>query len=183
MYRSILTFVAIILLLCLIYMFYCYTPEYVQVKTSETVCQKNEKNEGKCGGSGDLKIAFLANRGSNYLEARIVNVIIAKSQYYVYSDKKAYHVEQLQNDNRVSLLIYTKQGETMKQVLLYGELESVNDTPNLILYKLKIDHRKVGITVETSLNRSTSYTYDGGNQKDLVTDFSELNALVSSLSI
>lgn len=176
------TIIVILLLLSLITLFYWSTLEIVEIKNEcnpiqNTDCKEvlNRKNEG------DFKVAFLANRGTNYLEARIINVIIAKSQYYVYADKKAYHVEQLQNDNRVSLLIYTKQGESMKQVLLYGELEPINETLNLILYKLNIDSRKIAITTETPESRSTTYTFNGNDQKNLVTEVSELNILVSNL--
>lgn len=178
-----ITFIVVICLLILIVAYYYASYEYVTVTpcTKEENCKREDKNCDKHG-QGDFKIAFLANRGTNYLEARIINVIIAKSQYYVYSDKKAYHVQQLEKDNRVSLLIYTKQGESMKQVLLYGELEPVNETCNLNLYKLNIDSRKIAITVETEETRSTSYTFNGGDQKNLVTDFSELNALIAHLS-
>lgn len=173
--------IVILLILGLIYIFYMSTLE--QVDLVIPCQQKDENNIIQKRDEGDFKVAFIANRGTNYLEARIINVMIAKGQYYVYSNKTAYHVEQLQNDNRVSLLIYTKQGESMKQTLLYGELESVKDTPNLILYKLNIDARKIAITVDTCESRSTSYSFNGNDQKHLVTDFTELNALISHLSI
>lgn len=173
----------ILFLLVSVVCFYFYTLDTVDVKNLKI--QDNEMSTFKpdIKKQDDYKIAFMANRGSDYLEVRAMNVIISNSQYYVYSDKKAYHVKQLELDNRVSLLIYTKQGESMKQVLLYGELETVNETKNLILYKLKIDHRKIAITVDASETRSTSYTYDGVDQKELVTNFSELNALIANLNI
>lgn len=183
MENPILVLVIILLLLVIIISCYCYAVFYNEIendcKTYDCKTYDCKKPEIKLD---DYKIALVANRGSDYLEVRAMNVIISNSQYYVYSNKQAYHVKQLEIDNRVSILIYTKQGESMKQVLLYGELEIINETKNLILYKLNIDHRKIAITVDTSETRSTSYSYDGMDQKELVTNFNEVNALIVKLN-
>lgn len=159
----------IIIVIVTMYIFYLFTS-----------CESNEEIEKVTKNkTPDINIAFLSNIGTHYLESRIVNAIIKEGQYFIYSNKNAYHVKQLKENNKVSLLIYTKVGESMKQVLLYGELEIKNETENLVLYKLNIDKRKISITVDTEEKRETYYTYEGNYGTNIVTNFNELNMLIA----
>lgn len=168
------TILIIIFILILISCYYYYTIPSPPIIKKEEKTIKNEE--------GDYTIAFLSNYGTEMIETRAVNVIIFNSKYYLYSNKKAYHVEQLNKDNRCTLMIYTKKGNSKKQVVLYGELDIINTTTNLVLYELIIKHRKVSVTIDSKVERITNYSFDSTNPKELKTDFIEMNELVSFLN-
>jgi len=172
----IITFLIILVILISLGLFYYYTlePEII-------LC--NEVKEIPKLPSDEFKIAILCNYGCDIIETRIVNVIIYKNEYYLFSDKRSYHVHQLNNDNRVSLLICCKVGNIYKQTLLYGKVEIIQSSKNLILYKLNIEHRKISISREDEKERVTNYNFDQTDPKELTTNFNELSELISDYTI
>lgn len=172
-----ITILVILIILILFGLFYWYTLE------TELVEPQEEKEVTVKLLSDEFKIATLSNYGHDVIETRIVNVIIYKNQYYLFSDKTSYHVQQLNNNNRVSLLICYKVGNIYKQTLLYGKVEIVQSSKNLILYKLNIEHRKISISRENKEDRTTNYTYDQTDPKELTTNFSELSELIADYTV
>lgn len=128
----------------------------------------------------DFKVALMSNynRDKKFPEVRVMHVIEFNDQYYVYSNKNASHIQQLRHDNRVNITIYKKQDKNHSQLTLYGHLEEIKESENLILHKLIVDHQKTSRTTEDSKLRVT--TYDG-NSPELITDFKETIELIGSI--
>lgn len=161
----------IFFLLFLIWGFYYITLDSDDNKNS--IPKKSTDIKGK------KTFAILNNYGDNQLESRIMNIIIYKGQYYTYSNKNSYHVKQLYDNNRVSLLIYSQEDKIDKQILLYGYLDIVKEFDDTILYKLEIENRKISITRETISNQITNYSYDNKDDREIKLGVDDIDEIIN----
>lgn len=157
----------ILLIIILLICFYNYTKvnhvENCEVQKTTPV----ESNE-------DFKVAILMNYNNYRIESRVVNTIIHNAVYYIYLDKNNYHYRQLNDDNRVSLLTYFKEGNIYKQILLYGILDEIKEFDGIVLYRLIIDNRKITVTRDDESHRRSNYTYDNRDPKESKLNFDTL---------
>lgn len=120
------------------------------------------------------QLSIISNFSDGMIHSRVMSLLVVKGSYYVYSNKNAHHVKQFERDNRVSILSYIREGAIYKQVMLYGSLDQINETNNLVIYKLSVDHRKICITYENGPIQTTNYTYDGKENSEIITDLREV---------
>ena len=166
-----LAIIILILILIGIFYFITYYSNYIIKPKNEIL--KDEKDD-IFGKEQKTQISIISNFSDGIINSRVMSLIIVKGSYYIYSNKDAYHVKQFEKDNRVSILSYIREGAIYKQILLYGTLDQINEINNLIIYKLSIDHRKVSITYENGPLQTTNYTYDGKENKEIITDLREV---------
>jgi pyridoxine/pyridoxamine 5'-phosphate oxidase len=127
----------------------------------------------------EIKIATLSNYGTNVIETCIINIISLKNQFYFFIHKDSHKLIQLNRDNRVSVLIYTVKDNLHEQNLLYGKVEPVHSTTNLILYKIIIDNNKISCSKENNEDRITEYNYNNVDSKHIKDNFSEVSLLIN----
>ena len=146
------------------------------LKNEEKSSKIDDRNESSdiFGKEEKTQLSIISNFSDGMIHSRVMSLLVVKGSYYVYSNKKAHHVNQFEKDNRVSILSYIREGSIYKQIILYGSLDQINETNNLIIYKLSIDHRKVSITYENGPIQTTNYTYDGKENDEIITDLREV---------
>lgn len=168
------TLLVIITILVLIAIFYFTTSyHYYDVKPVLGVKtdRLNKDDEQTIFGKEEkTQISIVSNFSDGIIHNRVMNLMIIKGNYYIYSNKDNHHVKQLQKDNRVSILTYLKEGSVYTQKQLYGTLDEINEIENLIIYKLSIQHRKASITYENGPIQKTKYTFDGREGLETNTD-------------
>lgn len=166
--NQLIIFFIIIFLLILIGIYYWFiTPDVIVKTNNENKIIKNE-----------VKMCTLSNFSSGKIETRVINVVVNNGEIYFYSNKNTYHVEQLKEDNRVSILMYTKDGNLHKQVLIYGYCEPIKMLDDLILYKVISENRKVSVTYDEKEIQVTNYSYNNKNGKEIRTNYKEVSELI-----
>lgn len=177
---TLLIIISILILIALFYFTTCYS--YYKVELKESVNKKSdnvssnleEEKSNFFGNEEKTQLSIMSTFSDGMIHSRVMSLMIVKGSYYLYSNKNSHQVKQLENDNRTTILSYIKEGAVYKQIILYGTLDQINETENLIIYKLSIDHRKVCITYENGPIQTTNYTYDGRENKEIVTDLREV---------
>lgn len=172
---SSLVFLVIVFLLIMIGAFYWFTSYHIMI---EDEIEKDENNKFK-----DVKFCVLTNYSNNKIEARIVNVIHNKGDLYIYSNISSYHVKQLDDNNYISLLMYTKNSNISKQILIYGYLDKIKELDNLILYKVIKINCKKSVTYEDGDFQITNLSYNDKDGKEIKTSFKELSELIKSVHL
>jgi general stress protein 26 len=104
--------------LILIGTYYWYTAYEIQVV----------KHEIKKPVTNEVKMCTLSNYYNGIIETRVINVISDGGELYFYSHKNSKHVEQLKDNNRVTLLMYTKDGNIfINKYLLMVIVKNINN--------------------------------------------------------
>lgn len=192
--HSLIVILIVFMIIVLLGIFYWYTDYYYLVNVPKETNSKDSTNttssktttddkltkiEKLLGKESKTHVSILNNYSDGLLESRIVNLIMNKGNFYIYSNKSAYHNIQLSKDNRVSILKYIKEGKIHKQILLYGKLDVIKDIDDLILYKLNVDHRKVSITYENGPIQITDYSFDDKGERAIRTDLNNVSKVFS----
>lgn len=170
---GLITFFVILLLIIMLGIYYWITSYNV-----ETTINKNDVSFKT---DHDAKFCVLSNYSNDKVEMRIVNVISNKNELYVYSNNNSHHTKQLNDNNYVSLLMYTKTGNINKQVLVYGYLDRFKSLDDLTLYKVHILNRKISVTYDEGEYQITSLLYNNKDPKEIKTSYRELSELVKSV--
>lgn len=196
--------IAIILILVLIGLFYfTVNYDYLVVKPKRKDVDKILEDEGKkncsdkcldkcklknsgqetppvvnLGKENKSTMSIMSNYSNGVIESRVINLIPYRGNFYVYSNKDAYHVHQLEVDNRVSIMSYIKDGYVYKQILLYGVLDRIDEIDGLVLYKMSVEHRKISLTYENGPIQTTTQSYDGKDGIELKTDLVSVGNII-----
>ncbi len=166
--NPVIIFLVIIFLLILIGTYYWYTAYEIQVF----------KHEVKKPVTNEVKMCTLSNYYNGIIETRVINVISDGGELYFYSHKNSKHVEQLKDNNRVTLLMYTKDGNINKQVVIDGNCEQIKQLDDLILYKVFIKNRKISVTYDEKDIQVTNYSYNNNYGRELRCNYKEISELV-----
>lgn len=165
-----LALIIFLVIIIVIIVIYYWNNSYESTVKKIPEVKKNVVNE--------VKMCTLSNYFNNMIETRVINVISNNGELYFYTNKNSIHSEQLKDNNRVSILMYTKEENVNKQVFIDGFCEPIKKLDDLILYKVNIKNRKVSVTYDEKDIQVTNYSFNQKHGRELRTNYREVSELV-----
>lgn len=176
----IILLIFLLLILCMMAFYYIttYHVEEAVVRSSivDVLSAPNEEVMKKCT---DQKLSVLSNYFDGKVESRVVNVVIYKNEFYTYANVNLKRIQQLSQNNVVSLLMYIREGSIKKQILLYGQLELVRQIDDLCIYKFVVENRKTTFTKDTNDSHITNYKYNNESSVEIKNTYANIVDVVS----
>lgn len=152
-----------------------------EIKEINECCRRCNKKCNMGCGILECRNSFLSNIQSNYLNVKSVSSFKIDDKYYVILNKNDSTVNEIENNNSVSLLIVDNSVESLNETLLYGELEIKKQGENLILYVLKINKRRISITTESNNSKTTYTSVDGSSPTNIKINTDEIFNFLSDM--
>lgn len=153
--------------------------ENKEIEENQSIEETEENDEIKYNNENIYDFSIISNQYQNRVETRLIKLISKNGNLYFYTWKNSCFSKQLKLDCNVTVIHCQITTKMQVQNVMTCQVKKVAELEKLIIYRLKINDRKVSTTISMNSSDLTTTTLNNINISRVKITHKDYNDLIS----